>query len=109
MKKTGILVLMMAVLTATLSGCGSSGSAAASKADTESQKSSAGEEGASGEAAIEATDLTWGTGTLGGTIQLMGTACASVLSFSVRPAPVSLQWPRRLCRLTVIMTATVKC
>ena len=30
-------------------------------------------------------------------------------SFSVRPAPVSLQWPRRLCRLTVIMTATVKC
>lgn len=79
MKKTGILVLMMAVLTATLSGCGSSGSAAASKADTESQKSSAGEEGASGEAAIEATDLTWGTGTLGGTIQLMGTACASVL------------------------------
>ena len=60
MKKTGILVLMMAVLTATLSGCGSSGSAAASKADTESQKSSAGEEGASGEAAIEATDLTWG-------------------------------------------------
>ena len=72
MKKTGILVLMMAVLTATLSGCGSSGSAAASKADTESQKSSAGEEGASGEAAIEATDLTWGTGTLGGPSSLWG-------------------------------------
>ena len=91
MKKTGILVLMMAVLTATLSGCGSSGSAAASKADTESQKSSAGEEGASGEAAIEATDLTWGTGTLGGTIQLMGTACASVLQEKIPNMSVTVQ------------------
>ena len=88
MKKTGILVLMMAVLTATLSGCGSSGSAAASKADTES---SAGEEGASGEAAIEATDLTWGTGTLGGTIQLMGTACASVLQEKIPNMSVTVQ------------------
>lgn len=82
---------MMAVLTATLSGCGSSGSAAASKADTESQKSSAGEEGASGEAAIEATDLTWGTGTLGGTIQLMGTACASVLQEKIPNMSVTVQ------------------
>lgn len=91
MKKTGILVLMMAVLTVMLSGCGSSGSAAASKADTESQKSSAGEEGASGEAAIEATDLTWGTGTLGGTIQLMGTACASVLQEKIPNMSVTVQ------------------
>ena len=94
MKKTGTRIFMLTILAAMLgglSGCGGSGSASSAKPDTEASKQSAGEQGASGETTLEKTDLTWGTGTLGGTIQLMGTACASVMQEKIPNMTVTVQ------------------
>lgn len=91
MKKMGILILATAILTAVLSGCGGSDSAPATEKGKGSEKASSGEDGASGAASSEAADLTWGTGTLGGTIQLMGTACASVMQETLGNWTVTVQ------------------
>lgn len=95
MRKTGIMILTAAMMAAVLGGCGGSGSAPAQKngaeAGAETAKTSSGGEDASEKAALENTDITWGTGTLGGTIQLMGTACASVLQEQIENLTVTVQ------------------
>lgn len=90
-KTTRILVLALAAITAVLGGCQSSGDAAAAKHDENSGNRTSGNEDATGETTREDTDLIWGTGTLGGTIQLMGTACASVLQEKFPDMSVTVQ------------------
>ena len=70
------LILSMAMGLSLLSGCGSSDNAASQ---------------GSGSGGNESENLTWGAGTLGGTIQLMATACSSVLQEKVPGWTVTVQ------------------
>ena len=96
MKKSVLsMILVVSMLTATLAGCGgssvSSNSVPASSAVLSETAPSSAASAPTTAALSEKADLTWGTGTLGGTIQLMGTACASVLQSEIDNLTMSIQ------------------
>lgn len=90
MKKLVALFLSISVLAAAVSGCSGNGAPDSNQAQGSAGNSANGG-GEAGEGLSERTSITWGTGTLGGTIQLMGTACASVLQEKVSNMMVTVQ------------------
>ena len=76
-KRVLALALAAAMMVGVLTSCGSSGSGGGSASG--------------GNSSDGALNITWGAGTLGGTIQLLSTACASVIQDKIPGSTVTVQ------------------